>query len=440
MRRFPATVTIITFFLIFTLTPVRGQISLERCQEKSRENFPTIKRLNLLDLSLNYSLSNISKSYLPQLNLSLGASYQSDVTAIPQALSQILSNISGESVTFPTIDKDQYQALIEIRQTVWDGGSTTAKKGIEKAATQVERERVEVELYTLKERVANIFFAIIALQEQTKSIELHSQLLSSSREELEALLKGGVVTSTALDLIEIEEIKLEQARVRVESDLESFYKMLAIITGDKEVVGQELEKPLYLLKSRDRVGTLYSPLGSNRPELSLFRAQSNYLEWQAKGVRSSTIPKMALFAQGGYGNPGLNMFNPGFTGYYILGAKISWNISSLYYNKNSLDKIKLNLRESELHRESFLLERDIENAQNQGEIRKLQSLLESDSKIVALQKRVVKAAQAKMANGTISLPELIKEINEYKSASLLKEMHEVELMMALYRAHYINND
>ena len=48
-----------------------GQIMLEDCQTKARENFPLIKQYELIEKSKEYTLSNANKAYLPQLDITI---------------------------------------------------------------------------------------------------------------------------------------------------------------------------------------------------------------------------------------------------------------------------------------------------------------------------------------------------------------------------------
>src|SRR5574344_2082008 len=67
-------------FLLLTFPMlVNGQITLEQCQQKARENYPMVKQFDLIEQTRQYNISNASKGYLPQGSVSVKATYQSDV-------------------------------------------------------------------------------------------------------------------------------------------------------------------------------------------------------------------------------------------------------------------------------------------------------------------------------------------------------------------------
>ena len=78
------------------------------------------------------------------------ASYQSDVTEIPVDLPGI--DIRG-------IRKDQYQAMLQLDQVVWDGGNIRARKEVTRATSEVDKQKLEVDMYAINERVNQLFLA-----------------------------------------------------------------------------------------------------------------------------------------------------------------------------------------------------------------------------------------------------------------------------------------
>lgn len=56
-------------FSLFALL-MYGQITLEECQRKTRENYPLVRQYGLIEKTKEYNLTNASKGYLPQFTLS----------------------------------------------------------------------------------------------------------------------------------------------------------------------------------------------------------------------------------------------------------------------------------------------------------------------------------------------------------------------------------
>lgn len=129
---------------------VHAQVTLEDCRQKARENYPQTRQYDLLRLSEEYTLSNAGKGNLPQISLSGKVSYQSEATTFPFDIPGLGSK---------GLPKDQYQAMIEVRQNLWDGGKIRNQKAQIQAATEESERLLDNSLYALEERVDQVFLA-----------------------------------------------------------------------------------------------------------------------------------------------------------------------------------------------------------------------------------------------------------------------------------------
>ena len=419
--------------LSFLNSSAFGQLNIDQCQEKARKNYPQIKQYSLIEQTGAYNISNANKGYLPQLSFSAQATYQSDVTEIPASLGQILSQLTGQNVTIASMSKDQYKMVAELQQTIWDGGMISSQKEQIKATTELEKQKLEVDLYTIKERVNQIFFGILALNEQKIQIDLLQKELQTNYEKIKAYMQNGVANQADLDMIRVEQLKVKQKKAELNAIQKSYREMLAVMIADTTALTAALEKPVF---DTD----MNREFGIKRPELKLFDAQTSLFASQEKMIRAGNLPKLGVFGQGGYGNPGLNMFNPGFTPYYILGAKLTWNFSGLYSQGNHLQKIALNKQTVASQKETFLFNTNLKVVNAQNEIAKIKEQIKSDDEIIALRKNIKKAAEVKVENGTLTVTDLIREINAESAAIQDKALRQIQLSMAIYNLKNITNN
>ena len=419
--------------LSFLNSSAFGQLSIDQCQEKARKNYPQIKQYSLIEQAGAYNISNANKGYLPQLSFSAQATYQSDVTEIPASLGQMLSQLTGQNITIASMSKDQYKMVAELSQTIWDGGMISSQKEQIKANTELEKQKLEVDLYTINERVNQIYFGILALNEQRVQIDLLQKELQTNYEKVKAYMQNGVANQADLDMIRVEQLKVKQKKAELNTIQKSYREMLAVMIADTTALTAALEKPVFDTN-------ISSELEIKRPELKLFDAQTNLFASQEKIIRAGNLPKLGVFGQGGYGNPGLNMFNPGFTPYYILGAKLTWNFSGLYSQGNHLQKIALNKQTVASQKETFLFNTNLKVVNAQNEIAKIKEQIKSDDEIIALRKNIKKAAEVKVENGTLTVTDLIREINAESTAIQEKALRQIQLSMAVYNLKNITNN
>ncbi|MEN9445298.1 MAG: hypothetical protein RIS47_2189, partial [Bacteroidota bacterium] len=148
----------------------------------------------------------------------------------------------------------------------------------------------------------------------------------------------------------------------------------------------------------------------------------------------------AAFIQGGIGKPGLNMLKNEFSPFYIAGVRFSWNLGGLYTWKNKLAKIEVGRSMVASQKQVFLFQNQIQATQQTAEIDKMKQLLADDAEIIALRTAIKKSAEAKVANGTLSVSDLIREINAENMAEQQKSFHEIQLVLAEYKLKNILNN
>lgn len=420
---------ILIYVLLFSYLISAQQITLDSCQSKALSRYPLVKQYGLLEKTTQYNLSNANRAWLPQFSLSAKASYQSDVTKIPDALGDILTNITGRPVSFESLSRDQYQAVIDMQQTIWDGGMTTARKKAIKSGAEVEKHKLTVDLYSLNDRITQLYFGIMLIDGQLKQNKLLQEELAKNYKRVLAGIENGVAQPSDADRVKVEQMKAAQRETELEALNKSYRQMLSAFTGYEISSETKLMKPDLPEVSDDAE--------NKRPELLFFDAQQKALDAQDAGVKAAVLPKIGFYAQGGYANPALNMFDPGFNPFYIAGVRINWNVSELYNKKDNLSKTDMNRKSIEVQKETFLFNNDLAGKQQRNEIERLKSVLKNDDVIIVLQKNIKEASDIKYANGTITVNDLLTEVTAESMAEQTRFLHEIQLYMAVYQ--YKNN-
>lgn len=176
-----------------------------------------------------------------------------------------------------------------------------------------------------------------------------------------------------------------------------------------------------------------------RPELYLFAAQNRQLEISRKQLVAKNFPKLGVFVQGAYGNPGLNMLKNEFSAYYVAGIRLTWNFGNLYTLRNESRQITLNQQDINVRKETFLFNTRLEVTQTNSEIKKLTEVMKNDNEILTLRNNIKKSAQAKVANGTLTVTEMLREVTAENIAKQDKILHEIQLLSTIYELKYTTN-
>lgn len=410
-----------------------AQITLEACQRKTRDNYPLVRQYDLIEKTREYTLNNASKGYLPQFALSAKATYQSDVTELP---------IQIPGVNLKALPKDQYQVLLELRQNLWDGGEIRSQKERAKASSEVDREKLNVDMYALNERVNQLFFGILLLDEQLAQNQLLLDDLERSYQQIAAYVTNGIANQSDLDAVRVNQLDARQKRIELSSSREAYLKMLSLLIGESLDASTPLVKPLAEDEPKDEREPEYEPTKSGaigRPELNWFQAQGHQLQVQEESLQTRYLPHFNLFLQGAYGNPGLNMLKNEFTPYYIGGIRLSWNFGSLYTLRNDKKMIANSRQQLQSNQDTFLFNTRLEATQQSSAIGSMRKQMQDDDEIIRLRTNIRRAAEAKVANGTLTVTEMLREITSENVARQTKALHEVQLLMNIWQLKYITN-
>ena len=423
MRR----IVILILALFFCLSSY-SQITIEYCQSKAKSNYPTFANTSLFEKRSAYSLSNATRTYLPQINFNAKATYQSDVTKIDITLPPPLS---ADFIDFPQMSKEQYQATLELSQIIWDGGYTYNKRKEIKAELESQKANLEVELYSLRERIANLYFGILSIKEQKALTLLMQKELERNVNQVKALNETGLANESDLDLLSVEKLNIEQRLLEIELLEKSYIKMLSLMMGVELSVETKFVEPN--LKS--------SKLSSAnlRPELQAMDSQIKLLDAKKKMINVGSMPQIAAFAQGGYGKPALNMFNQDPDFFSIVGLRLNWNIGSFYTKSNNSHQIEINKQLLESNRNAFLFNTNLQIEGQLTEIERLEKLLESDKQIIVLREKIKETSKYKMENGVMSVSDYIKEVNATDLSKQNEILHRIQLLMSIYKQNNLTN-
>ena len=398
-------------------------LTLDKCHELALQNFPLIKQKELLVKSKDYSVANAHSGFLPQFTIIGQATYQSEVTKVP---------ISFPGVDIQPLSKDQYRVYGEVNQALYDGGTIKQQSAIAEANAKVEDQRVEVELYKVKERINQLYFGILLADAQLNQIGLLKKDLQTSLNKTEAAIQNGTSFKSNADILKAELLKADQRAIEMKSLRTAYIDMLSYFINQK--IGEEtvFDNPAVL--------TFQETSAISRPELLLYNSQASLLEAQYKSAQTRNLPRFNLFLQGGYGRPGLNALLNDFAGYYIGGLRFIWNLSGLYNANRDKQLLNLNVQQLNYQKETFLFNTHLQLKQQSQEVMKLAKLIEVDDKIVALRSNISSTAKAQHENGVISTNDLLRELNAEDQAKQNRLLHQIQLQLSQYAYQNISGN
>ena len=408
------------------------EYTLDGIQQLARANYPAIRQFELIDRIADFSLADASSAWAPQISLSGQATYQSDVVSFPESMTDVFSMLG---VDISGLHKDQYKLALNIEQTLWDGGYTKSRKEAVLAEKEVSSKSLEVELYALTDKVNQLYFGILVLDEQLRLNDLAAGILEDNRKIIRSYIDNGLAGPSDLAKVEAELIANSQQRTRICCSRKAYIQVLSVMTGRELSEEDTFVRPEPVLYSD-------SP-HSNRPELQLYEAMAASIEAGRTAVKSMLMPRFSLFAQGLYGYPGLNMFEdmmeyrwrPNF----YVGVRFQWNISAFYTKRDTERRLDASVRQVELQRETFLYGNRLEQVRLNADIEQMREILEDDDRLISVRTSIREASESQLRNGTLLISDLLKDINDEHRARIDKSIHELEYLKKLYEMRFTLN-
>ncbi|HEY8783921.1 MAG TPA: TolC family protein [Mucilaginibacter sp.] len=411
--------SLIILLLASSLLPVaKGQspaLTIDEVYQLARKNYPLIKQHDLITKTREYSVSNAAKGYLPAFSVSGQATYQSTVTSFP-------FTIPIPGFKLPQYSKDQYKIYGEVDQVIYDGGIIKNQKQTAEANEIIQQQSLEVELYALYDRVNQLFFGALLINEQLKQNDLLKADVQNGIDKTKALVANGTAYRSSVDELEAQLLQTDQSRVELLTAKKAYLDMLALFINQPVDENTVLEKPAAPVISE----------AISRPELLSYDYQKKTYDLQGKLLNAQLRPKFGFFAQGGYARPGLNPLSNNFQWYYIGGIKLSWNLGSLYTLKNQKQILDIGKETLDVQKETFLFNTNLTQKQQDSDIGKYIELVKKDDAIIGLRESVKKAASAQLENGVLSAHDYLTEVNSEDQARQNRILHQMQLLQAQY--------
>ena len=414
--------SVIVMFLFITAVALYPQklITLRECYDLALKKTSLAGEKDAYSKIWKLKDNNLSKGWLPTLDANASFVYNSDVVDMRGVLSSL--PIPGIASAIKPLPNEQYKITLDINQVIYDGGAIKGAKAIEKADLGVNQQQTEVDLYKLKGQVNSCYFTIMLLARQKELLNNYLERIEKKLKSMQSALNNGVILQSDIDVLSSEKISIGQQLGENEITKASLVSILSDLTGTTIDPQSQLIMPQTSNDLSDKI---------LRPELHVFDLRQEQLDANLKVIQSKRMPKAFGFATLGYGNPpGSNFFKDQFAPYYIIGAGAKWNIFD--WNKANNEKQQIKIQQNIIEERKTDLTDNLKRAlkSKNAEMASLQSLIEKDSELIALRKRITAEAESKYENGTITATDYINELDSEKEAQINSEIHKINLALA----------
>ena len=415
--------TIKRLFLMLVTTACCGaataqRLTLDDCRRMAHDNYPAIRQYDIIGQSRDYDIANAAKAWLPQVSLSAGA----------YAFTDVIKDDDKFKMMGLDMKNHMFNASVTVRQNVYDGGKTALNRRAATAEADVQSRQLDVSMYEIYERVEQIYFSILLIDEQLKQNSTLQADLDTSMKTVESMMQGGIANQSDKDILRVEQLKAVQQHDQLTASRRAYTRILALFTGCQLGDNTSLEKPDIT------AGAARQPL--NRPEMNLFASQEKALDLQKAKLNADLRPTVGFVGSGLWHSKVNDLMNDGLL---LGGLQVSWNIGALYTRKNDLRRLEEQRQRIDSQRATFLFNNSLQNEETDGAIETLRKQLAHDDEIVSLRENIRLASEKKVELGTMSVNDLVQDINAVSMAKAQRAEHEVLLMKNICHLRTLNN-
>lgn len=418
----------VIFFLMFTFSVTwlssQSTIRLDECIQWSREHNPATAQRELLNNDLQLKQKILDRNYFPQTNLNGKTTWQSSVANIP---------INFPGVEIPTVPKNQYSFTLDIGQNIYDGGITEVQKNLNGVTNAIDNQQLSVDLHALDKQVATLYFGVLLADKLIANARIIKENLDIQSGKVKAAIENGTAIEADLQNIEVRMLEVDQQEALYRQQRTAAINGLALLTGKDFSPDQPLDIPELTTQDGATI---------QRPELQLFALQQSAFSASESLAQAKVRPKLSAFAQLGYGKPGLNFLSDEFSTYAIVGAQVQIPLTHIYGRNTDLEIQRLSVQKDlvEKKKEQFLLQTGVQMSSLEEDIARLNGLIDSDKKIIALRQHIAQTASHQLDNGVITSNDYLEEINKEDQARQNLILHEIQMLQSIFNLnHTIGN-
>lgn len=360
----------------------------------------------------------------PQLNAQ--ATHQSDVTALPL-------RIPGSDI--PTPPFTRYQLTLDLDQPLYDAGSVTARRAVERRRTDESEAELRTRLYGLTFEVNAAVFTLLLQQEQREELLAVQHALELRLAETRLRVREGAALGRDTSALLAERLRVDELLDAVASRRTAAASQLASLTGHTVRATGTVAVPDVLSAPRAAVSGNAATTVRARPEFARFEATRARLAEEVAATAVDGRPRVSAFVQAGVGQPGLNQLRPDADAFYIAGVRAAWRPFASRDADRRAEQLRVQQRITDLEEKAFaeLLARAATT--DSAEIERLTALAERDAQVIAVRAEIERVARLELDEGLTTTAQWIATQTDLAEARIAARRHTVELALAWARLH-----
>lgn len=306
------------------------------------------KNLKLSQNKINQSIARLAvvkDNALPSAN----ASFLYNHAEIP---TNTLSIGGGNPIYLPN-RADAFVGTAAVQEVIYAGGKYKYAQESTKILTDVAKLDADKNKEEVSYAVINTYFSLFKVMQSKKVVAQNLESIASQLKQAQRFFEQGIVTKNDVLRFQLQQANVSLTELEIENNRKIINYNLDILLGlpeDTEIAIAENELPLPTVQP---LSNYISSAFTNRQELQQLDLQNKVADYNIKTTKANTRPTFGVGANLYYINPS-GGFIPASEQFIVpitVGATVSWNVASLWNNKNKVAEAKIQQQEIGLQKE-----------------------------------------------------------------------------------------
>ncbi|WP_199137223.1 TolC family protein [Pedobacter sp. ASV12] len=250
---------------------------------------------------------------------------------------------------------DAFVGTAAVQELVYGGGKYKLAQESTKLLTEVAKLDADKSKEEISYAVINTYFSLYKVMQSKKVVAQNLEAIASQLKQAQRFFEQGIVTKNDVLRFQLQQANVSLTDMEIENNRKIINYNLDILLGlpeDTEIALGETELPL---QNVEPLSSYISLAMANRQELQQLDLQNKVAGVNIKSIKANTLPTVGVGANLYYINPSGKFIPPAEQ--YIMpvtvGATISWNVASLWTNKNKISEAKIQQQEIGIQKDIF---------------------------------------------------------------------------------------
>ncbi|WP_129716889.1 TolC family protein [Pedobacter sp. SYP-B3415] len=248
---------------------------------------------------------------------------------------------------------DAFVGTASVEELIYAGGKLHYAEESTRLLTDVARLDADKNREEVTYAVINTYYGLYKILQSKKVVAQNLESIASQLKQAQRFFEQGIVTKNDVLRFQLQQANVSLTALEIESNRKVLNYNLDVLLGISEDTEVNIPKNDAALQAAAPLASYLDMAMSNRQELKQLDLQNKVAGLDIKSVRANTLPTLGVGANLYYINPSGSFIPPvhQFIVPVTLGANLSWNIGSLWTNKNKVADAKIRQKQTVIRKD-----------------------------------------------------------------------------------------